>query len=194
MGNTAANFDAGAYITENCEELRRIIAGMTTLFNLSATVFVEKEDLLQEGFLAIWRKKDKFDPEHGADFEHWASTVVYNRFMDIIRHDAYRKKLETRIQDISERLEDLPPDLRSSNSMTMPEVQEDFFNALGMAFANERSRTVRIGLIGVWNAFTGQYTIEELSKKLNVDRVLLNSCISRARKRLQPYLKDYYAG
>ena len=195
MGNAmianTETFDAGFYITENYEFLKDLISSMTSLINISATAAVEREDLVQEGLLTLWEKKDTFDPSRGP-FDRWASTVLYNRFIDIIRHDTFKKKTETHINDIADRLDEVSLKRQVSDSSN-PEVFFDFYVALAEAFQNEKSRSVRIGLAGIWNSFTGRFTSDELAESLGINKVLLNSCISRARARFRPYLADYYS-
>ena len=146
---------------------------------------------VQEGLLTLWEKKDTFDPSRGP-FDRWASTVLYNRFIDIIRHDTFKKKTETHINDIADRLDEISLKRQVSDSSN-PEVFFDFYVALAEAFRKEKSRSVRIGLAGIWNSFTGRFTSDELAESLGINKVLLNSCISRARARFRPYLADYYS-
>lgn len=109
-----------------------------------------------------------------------------------MRHDTFKKRTETRINDITDRLDEVSLKKQTCNS-SAPEVFFDFHAALAKAFQNEKSRTVRIGLVGIWNSFTDIYTLDELAEILGVTRVMLNSCISRARSRFRPYLAEYYS-
>ena len=52
----------------------------------------EAEDLLQEVFLEIWNKADKFDPKLGKA-RGWAAILVRNRAVDKVRASERRKRL-----------------------------------------------------------------------------------------------------
>ncbi len=44
------------------------------------------EDALQEGFLAVWRKRETFDPARGSP-RAWLMTIIRHRCIDVIRRD-----------------------------------------------------------------------------------------------------------
>ena len=53
------------------------------------------EDVVQEGFLAIWRSRTRYCPQRGS-FRSWAMRVVQNRAIDASRKAATRPRVQLR--------------------------------------------------------------------------------------------------
>lgn len=66
------------------------------------------EDVVQEGFLAIWRNRASFRPETGT-FQAWSMKIVKNRAIDFSRRAASRPPMQRADWDQRE-----PPDIDSS--------------------------------------------------------------------------------
>lgn len=49
------------------------------------------EDIVQEGFLAVWRDRARFDSERGS-FRAWAMTIVRGAAFDAVRYDGAVKR------------------------------------------------------------------------------------------------------
>jgi RNA polymerase sigma factor (sigma-70 family) len=49
---------------------------------------LEYDDLYQEGFLALFKACEKFDPSKGVQFNTFATTCIANHFTDLIRHNS----------------------------------------------------------------------------------------------------------
>ena len=60
--------------------------------------------------------------------------------------------------------------------------------AMQGAWKKEKSRTVRIGLKGIYNSLMDQ-PCDALIEKYGINRSQLNACVSRARQRLKPFLE-----
>jgi len=70
---------------------------------------VNEQDLKQEGMLALLKAARTFDAEKQVKFETYASTVIYNRMIDIVRKEkADRKEGVTAIQDNDARVNTTP--------------------------------------------------------------------------------------
>jgi RNA polymerase sigma-70 factor (ECF subfamily) len=63
----------------------------------------EAEDVVQDVFLTLWRRPDRFDPERGTD-RSWLLTVVRNRSLDHLRRRCF--KYSEDVADLAERLPD----------------------------------------------------------------------------------------
>jgi RNA polymerase sigma-70 factor, ECF subfamily len=63
----------------------------------------EAEDVVQDVFLTLWRRPDRFDPERGTG-RSWLLTVVRNRSLDHLRRRCF-KYIED-VDDLAERLPD----------------------------------------------------------------------------------------
>jgi len=63
----------------------------------------EAEDVVQDVFLRLWRRPDRFDPERSAG-RSWLLTVVRNRSLDHLRRRGCRVRED--VADLAERLPD----------------------------------------------------------------------------------------
>ncbi|MBQ7973644.1 MAG: sigma-70 family RNA polymerase sigma factor [Clostridia bacterium] len=69
----------------NYEHERMIRAIVRTAMRKYEVVDIEEEDLFQEGTLALLKAEKTYKPDGGAKFETYASVVIHNRIVDIIR-------------------------------------------------------------------------------------------------------------
>jgi RNA polymerase sigma-70 factor, ECF subfamily len=74
------------------------------------------EDVVQEGFLAIWRNRASFRPQTG-NFQAWSMKIVRNRAIDSYRRAASRPPMQKGDWDRGE-----PPDIGSSSVSPQDEV------------------------------------------------------------------------
>jgi RNA polymerase sigma-70 factor, ECF subfamily len=63
----------------------------------------EAEDVVQDVFLTLWRRPDRFDPERGTA-RAWLLTVVRNRSLDHLRRRCFKHSED--VADLAERLPD----------------------------------------------------------------------------------------
>lgn len=64
----------------------RMVRGIVrTVLRKYDVLGLEEEDLVQEGMLALWKAVRSYKSNNGAKFETYASVVIYNRIVDIIR-------------------------------------------------------------------------------------------------------------
>lgn len=74
------------------------------------------EDVVQEGFLAIWRNRASFRPQTGT-FQAWSMKIVRNRAIDSSRRAASRPPMQNADLDRGD-----PPDVGSSPVSPQDEV------------------------------------------------------------------------
>src|SRR5712692_1165968 len=63
----------------------------------------EAEDVVQDVFLTLWRRPERFDPERNTG-RSWLLTVVRNRSLDHLRRRCYKHNED--VSDLAERLPD----------------------------------------------------------------------------------------
>jgi RNA polymerase sigma-70 factor (ECF subfamily) len=63
----------------------------------------EAEDVVQDVFLTLWRRPDRFDPDRGTS-RAWFLTVVRNRSLDHLRRRCHTQRED--VADLAERLPD----------------------------------------------------------------------------------------
>jgi RNA polymerase sigma-70 factor (ECF subfamily) len=63
----------------------------------------EAEDVVQDVFLTLWRRPDRFDPDRGTA-RSWLLTVVRNRSLDHLRRRCF--KYSEDVMDLADRLPD----------------------------------------------------------------------------------------
>ena len=71
---------------ENMDTIKFIVRRVSNTLGIARNDF---EDYLQEAYLVIYEKADKYDEEK--DFYNFAYSVIKNRFIDLYRRDSERK-------------------------------------------------------------------------------------------------------
>ena len=59
------------------------------------------EDVVQEAFLAVWRRSATYRPERGS-LRTWICTIVRNRAIDVLRGESGRARYELSLEDSRE--------------------------------------------------------------------------------------------
>jgi RNA polymerase sigma-70 factor (ECF subfamily) len=117
------------------------------------------EDVVQEGFLAIWRSRARFQPQTGT-FQAWSMKIVHNRAIDASRHAASRPPLQKADWEGRE-----PPDIRSSPASPQDEV---------MARSERKALLASLGRLPeaqaevIVLAFYGELSHSEIAAQLNL--------------------------
>ena len=116
------------------------------------------EDIVQEAFLALWRKADTYQQQHGS-VRGWLQAIVHHRAIDKIRASAHRDQQYTPLQ----------ADKEQDPASTEPEPWEQ-------AWHGEQSRLIRAALDQIPAeqrqvielAYFGGYTHAEISEQWNI--------------------------
>lgn len=191
--NMAENlYETTNYVRENMALMDGIITGIAKTITIRDTMYMERPDLIQEGWLILWEKLGAYDPNSSSTFENWAAVVIRNRLLDLARQDSRKRHYEERSRSIEERSEELHEFTPLSDYSRMPSSM-DLWLAIEKLRRTEHSRTVRIGLCGIWNIFTGEFSTKEMAERFGVSNDHYNAAIRRARGKLQPLLADYFS-
>lgn len=131
----------------------------------------EAEDMLQEGFIKLYHKIDKFN--HSGSFGGWAGRLIANNCIDLIRKkpnlyaitDVHANKLETYSTNALDKL-----------------IGEDIINLI---------QSLPTGYRTVFNMYIIEgYSHKEIAEKLNISTGTSKSQLNRARKLLQKKLNE----
>ena len=136
-----------------------------------STDYSEAEDMLQEGFVKLFSKMEKYN--HSGSFGGWASRLISNNCIDIIRRkpnlyaltESHENSLETHTLDALDSL-----------------IGEDLINVI---------QTLPVGYRTVFNMYVVEgYAHKEIAEKLNISPGTSKSQLNRARKLLQKKLEE----
>jgi RNA polymerase sigma factor (sigma-70 family) len=68
------------------------------------------EDLVQEGYVALWDAVNNFDESRGVKFSTYATKAIRNRMLDLVEHEMahgmtnkYRRRLDPEVEPLKER-------------------------------------------------------------------------------------------
>lgn len=133
--------------------------------------YSEAEDMLQEGFIKIFHKIDKYN--HSGSFGGWLSRLISNNCIDIIRKkpnlyaltDAKENSLENYTLDAVDSL-----------------IGEDLLKVI---------QSLPTGYRTIFNMYVIEgYPHKEIAEKLNISPGTSKSQLNRARKLLQKKLEE----
>ncbi|TMF47836.1 MAG: sigma-70 family RNA polymerase sigma factor [Chloroflexi bacterium] len=125
---------------------------------------VAAEDIVQEAFLALWRKADTYQQQHGS-VHSWLQAIVHHRAIDKIRASAHRDQQCISLQAGRDKSDSYEQDPASAE----PELWEQ-------AWHDEQSRLIRAALDQIPPeqrqvielAYFGGYTHAEISEQWNI--------------------------
>jgi len=123
---------------------------------------LDEEDLVQEGMLAYIRAMSTFKPETGVQFDTYASRVITNRFIDILRKkgDAVAElKEDVTIGNIS--FDD------QINLIEIKNVLEDKVNDIERA---------------IFNSYIQGFSYDEMSKIFSRPRKQIDNIVQKVKK------------
>ena len=128
------------------------------------------EEVLQEGFISIWRKAASFDPTRG-EVLPWMATVIRYRALDFLR--ARRRETNAQINMGDGEYDSAAPGLSAETNLQL-------FRCLGELDKNHRK--------AVLMAFYNGFTHSELAEQLDVPLGTAKSWVRRGLGRLKECL------
>ena len=123
---------------------------------------MDEEDLVQEGMIAYIKATQTFNPDRDIKFETYASRVITNRFIDILRrrHD----------KDASLNENKTVGDFSMEDEMDLIEIK----NILGTRVAElERA---------IFNSYIEGFSYEEISKIFDLPRKKIDNTVQKVKK------------
>ena len=138
----------------------------------------DAEDVLQEGFIRVFKSLDSFKGE--GSFEGWVRKIMVNTALNYLRKHA-RYNREMVFNDLSEKLHSLP-------STADHETPETALNALQIT---NLIRKMPAGYQTVFNLFGIEgYSHAEIAKMLGIQETTSRTQYLKARRLLKHYLQN----
>lgn len=138
-----------------------------TIVHKFANTGLDQEDLFQEAMLALWKAEHTFDPQRGVKFATYASRVINNRLIDIVRK--HRAQYEEPIGDLPE-----PP-----YELELEEMRQILEQVLTNCNPTERA---------IVNAYLRDLSYEEICNQCAVNKKKVDNTIQKIKKMVK--LKD----
>ena len=133
----------------------------------ASTDFPE-EDLVQEGLLAYIKAESSYKPELGIKFETYASRVIRNRFIDLVR----KKRPELKIfNDDTTRGEQTFED--DVNLFIIKKILHESVSELERA---------------IFNSYIEGFTYEEISKIFELPRKKIDNIVQKVKKIIKSFI------
>ncbi|MDQ3043960.1 MAG: sigma-70 family RNA polymerase sigma factor [Chloroflexota bacterium] len=151
-------------------------------FGLAYRILGERgvaEDVVQEAFLAVWRRAASFHPERGSG-RGWLMSIVHNQAIDRHRGRHKRERTDVNIDAVSFHLESEADDpfVIVAEGMTAVEVR----NALG-ALPDEQRHTIEL-------AYFGGLTHQEIAERTGTPLGTVKSRMRLGLHKLRALLTD----
>lgn len=180
-------------IMENYAELDKAIRLAVRSIDTTAYPSADQEDLIQDGWEAILKAQDTFDPDRGVKVSSWASTVVKNSF--------YGKTRQLNALKSRESVYDPEADVTPASGFTPEDVvvEEAVKAALRKIIANYEAKGLTKGLEArkrgcelFWREFTDPKgaTDLELAKEYGVSRETIAQNRREAARMVKHILHD----
>lgn len=139
------------------------------------------EDLMQEGYLALWESTKAFDESKGQTFATFACECIRNHVFSVLRK-AERKKHKRFYYDKTTAL-DRPLDNDTTVGDLTPDPNRSYDKALWIALTNIADNGLSSKLL--WGHLYYGYSIKELSEKYHLTYGTVANRITQERKRIR---------
>ena len=128
-----------------------------------------KEDLFQDGMVALLKAQQTFNPEKGAKFATYASKVIYNHLVDVIRkHPPV-----------------VPPELPTQPSSPTPPIDPEMWEILSKVLATCKPIECEI-----FKAYLQCLSYDEICAQCAVDKKKVDNTIQKIKKLVKIELDD----
>lgn len=122
---------------------------------------LDQEDLFQEAMLALWKAEHTFDQQRGVKFATYASRVINNRLIDIVRR--HRAHYEEPLGDLPE----------SPYHIELAEMRQILNQVLANCTPTERA---------IVNAYLGDLSYDEICQQCAVNKKKVDNTIQKIKK------------
>ena len=162
------------------EELYDLYSGL--LFSIAMRILNdsgEAEEVLQDVFLQVWEKPDRYH-EGAGSATSWLACVTRNRAIDRFRSRAHRQRVAETLQTAQAPTEALS----NADLLPDPDAGVAIRNALSELPA-EQSQAIQMTFFG---GLTQQQVAEALGEPLGTVKARIRRGMLKLRDSLQPYL------
>jgi RNA polymerase sporulation-specific sigma factor len=136
----------------------RLIRILARKFSGSA---IPEEDLVQEGMLAYIRASQTFNPDAGVKFETYASRVITNRFIDLLR----------KTHDTSELIEsNIEGNFSMDDQVSLLEIKKILASRV-----NELERAI-------FNSYIEGFSYDEIGKIFTLPRKKIDNTVQKVKR------------
>ncbi len=132
---------------------------------------LDENDLFQEGIIALWKAVTHYQGSKGAKFETYASTVIYNRIVDVIR---------THKEIITIGTEPMPV-FKSGEEGTTTELLKILDEVLDVCNDFEKA---------IFNAYFQGYSYQEICEIFDVSKKKVDNTIQKIHRLARSIYKD----
>lgn len=123
---------------------------------------LDEEDLYQEGMLAYIKAESTFDPKRDVKFETYASRVITNRFIDLLR------KQGENILELQE--ENTTGDFNLDDQVNLIEIKKILHEKI-----NDLDRAI-------FNSYIEGFSYEEISKIFELPRKKIDNIVQKVKR------------
>jgi len=129
---------------------------------------IPEEDLVQEGMLALIRAHNTFNVDMGVKFETYASRVIKNRYIDLLRR---KTESTSKFND-----ETTQTDQSFDDEINLIEIKKILASHI-----NDIERAI-------FNSYIEGFTYEEISKIFDLPRKKIDNIIAKVKKIIKSYI------
>ncbi len=135
------------------------------------SIGLDENDLFQEGRIALWKAVTHYEGNKGAKFETFASTVIYNRIVDVIR--THKEILTVNTEPM--------PVLKNGEDGTTSELFKILDEVLEVCSEFEKA---------IFNAYFQGYSYQEICKIFSVNKKKVDNTIQKIHRLARSIYKD----
>lgn len=148
----------------------RLVAAVVRKF---ARSHVSEQDLHQEGMLALIKARTTFNPDAGVKFETYASRVITNRIIDVLRKQ--RDAAPGRFAGSETSADQIPADFSMENEVNLLEVKR---------FLRERCTEIERA---VFNSYIEGFSYSEIGKIFELTPKKIDNIIQKVKRLIKSF-------
>ncbi|MDR0384424.1 MAG: sigma-70 family RNA polymerase sigma factor [Christensenellaceae bacterium] len=128
---------------------------------------MEEEDLTQEGFIALLKARKTFEKDKGVKFETYASKIINNRIIDILR-----------TQKNNENNYGIDADAFSGNDLQARFNEISIYSGVLNVINTKCSEIEKL----IFSSFINGYSYKEIESKLSINKKKIDNTIQKVRR------------